>query len=151
MPQTQCLRHFSYRLNNLYLELAFLSCLLDALSNPRKIGAHGPFCCLRISYSPNFVLFQHFSGRFYRLLTLLHRHAHILFPARILWAIYSNHTEIFWLFHAGKNKSPNRVAAQSGDFFMAMWICKFQIDFQVFYSVPYNIFDLPQYPQHVQA
>ena len=42
------------------------------------------------------------------------------------------------------------VLKYSNVFVMVMWICKFQISFQFFYLVSYNIFDLPQCLRPVQ-
>ena len=80
------------------LELASVSSFLYALSEVRKINDLRRFCCLRVSYSPNFVLFQHFSGRFYRSFMIPLRHKHIRFPAKISSVICSNRTESFLLF-----------------------------------------------------
>lgn len=81
-----------------FLKLACLSSLFDALSEVRKINDLRRFCCLRVSYSPNFVLFQHFSEHFYRSFMIPLRHKHIRFPARISSVICSNRTENFLLF-----------------------------------------------------
>lgn len=72
--------------------------VLYPLSEVRKINDLRRFCCLRVSYSPNFVLFQHFSGRFYRSFMIPLRHKHIRFPAKISSVICSNRTESFLLF-----------------------------------------------------
>lgn len=75
-----------------------IASFLGALSEVRKINDLRRFCCLRVSYSPNFVLFQHFSEHFYRSFMIPLRHKHIRFPARISSVICSNRTENFLLF-----------------------------------------------------